>query len=124
MPVTSNRPDSVLDRPLGNGFKLPDLLAEVARHYLERARDGAQASLQDAVASLETIRLGLLRLHAGSGTVGGITQDLTNASEIAGDIERLLEGRSEVEAALKGEGVEPLWSSGSSLSSTQRTDPA
>ena len=27
----------VLSRPLGNGFSLPDLLAEVARHYLSRA---------------------------------------------------------------------------------------
>jgi hypothetical protein len=68
---------------------------------LERARDGAQVRLRDAVASLETIRLGLLRLHAGSGTVGGITQDLTNASDLAADIERLLEGRSEVELALR-----------------------
>ena len=84
----------------------PDLRVQrdQVKHDLERARDGAQARLQDAVASLETIRLGLLRLHAGSGTVGGITQDLTNAIEIAGDIERLLEGRSEVELALKGAG--------------------
>ncbi len=72
---------------------------------LERARDGAQTRLQDAVASLETIRLGLLRLHAGSGTVGGITQDLTNASEIATDIELLLEGHTEVEMALKERGA-------------------
>jgi DNA-binding NtrC family response regulator len=29
--------ENVLGRPLGDGFKLQDLLAEVARHYLERA---------------------------------------------------------------------------------------
>ena len=31
----------VLDRALGNGFSLPDLLAEVARHYLARAMEDA-----------------------------------------------------------------------------------
>jgi len=31
----------VLGRPLGDGFKLKDLLAEVARHYLERAMEQA-----------------------------------------------------------------------------------
>ena len=31
----------VLDRPLGTGFDLPELLAEVARHYLKRALDEA-----------------------------------------------------------------------------------
>ena len=29
----------VLDRPLGGGFSLPDLLSDVARHYLGRAMD-------------------------------------------------------------------------------------
>ena len=97
----SNRAASVVSNP--------DLTVQrdQVKDDLERARDGAQTRLQDAVASLETIRLGLLRLHAGSGTVGGITQDLTNASEIAGDIERLLEGRSEVELALKRAGEGP-----------------
>jgi serine/threonine-protein kinase len=118
--------DSGFSKRAASVVSNPDLRVQrdQVKDDLERARDGAQVRLQDAVASLETIRLGLLRLHAGSGTVGGITQDLTNASEIAGDIERLLEGRSEVEAALKGAGEEPLSSGGSSLSSTQRTDPA
>jgi len=31
----------VLDRPLGSGLNLPELLAEVARHYLKRALDEA-----------------------------------------------------------------------------------
>ena len=31
----------MLDRALGNGFSLPDLLAEVARHYLARAMEDA-----------------------------------------------------------------------------------
>ncbi|MFC1639930.1 hypothetical protein ACFL3B_04110, partial [Gemmatimonadota bacterium] len=69
---------------------------------LKQARDETQAKLQDVVASLENVRLGLLRMHAGTGTVGGITQSFSKADEIAADIERLLEGRSEVEQALKG----------------------
>jgi hypothetical protein len=71
---------------------------------LEAARDAAQARLQDAVKSLETIRLDLLRLHAGTGQVGGITEDLSKAGELAADLERLLEGREEVERALLREG--------------------
>ena len=74
---------------------------------LQRARDEAQATLQDVVTSLETIRLGLLRMHAGTGTVGGITQSFSKADEIAADIERLLEGRAEVERALSDESEGP-----------------
>jgi serine/threonine-protein kinase len=68
---------------------------------LARARDAAQARLKDAVTALETIRLGLLRMHAGTGAVEGITQDLSEAGEIAADIERLLEGQEEVERVLR-----------------------
>ena len=80
------------DRAVGrNG--LPDDVA--------RARDAAQARLKDAVTALETIRLGLLRMHAGTGAVEGITQNLSEAGEIAADIERLLEGQEEVERVLR-----------------------
>lgn len=37
LPVIGEGETRILDRPLGNGLKLPDLLAEVARHYLARA---------------------------------------------------------------------------------------
>lgn len=69
---------------------------------LKQARDESQTTLQDVVTSLETIRLGLLRMHAGTGTVGGITQSFSKADEIAADIDRLLDARSEVEKALNG----------------------
>jgi hypothetical protein len=82
---------------------------------LQRARDEAQATLQDVVTSLENIRLGLLRMHAGTGTVGGITQSFSKADEIAADIERLLEGRAEVERVLSDE---PEGPSGSDRSSS------
>ena len=54
------------------------------------------------MAALETIRLDLLSMQAGAGTVQSITTDLAAARELSDDIERLLEGQAEVEAALKG----------------------
>ncbi len=70
---------------------LEDLVAE---------RDLVQQRLRDAVAALETIRLNLLRLHAGSGSVQSLSTDLGLAREVAQEIDRLLEGKREVEAEL------------------------
>ncbi|MEE9473928.1 MAG: hypothetical protein V3V82_08085, partial [Acidimicrobiia bacterium] len=111
---------------VASGASHPDMTAQRDHlaEDLEQARDKAQARLQDVVASLETIRLGLLRMHAGTGTVGGITQSFSKADEIAADIERLLEGRSEVELALKGVSEGSSASGGSSPSGAQRTDLA
>jgi hypothetical protein len=97
--------DSGLLKNAGATGSNTDLRAQrdQVKEDLERVRNETQTRLQDAVASLETIRLGLLRLHAGSGTVGGITEDLTNATELAADIERLLGGHSEVERSLREE---------------------
>jgi transcriptional regulator with PAS, ATPase and Fis domain len=36
-PAIAQERDNILTRPLGNGFDLQDLLAQVARHYLARA---------------------------------------------------------------------------------------
>jgi DNA-binding NtrC family response regulator len=38
-PVSSSQKDQekILNRSLGNGFSLPDVLSEVARHYLKKA---------------------------------------------------------------------------------------
>ena len=41
LPAARDRAAAVLDRTLGNGFSLPQLLAEVARHYLARAMEEA-----------------------------------------------------------------------------------
>ena len=41
LPAARDDGREVLDRTLGNGFSLPDLLAEVARHYLARAMEEA-----------------------------------------------------------------------------------
>ena len=67
---------------------------------LSAERDLVQQRLKDAVAALETIRLNLLRLHAGTTTVKSLTTDLGLAREIARDIGRHVEGLREVEESL------------------------
>jgi len=67
---------------------------------LEAERDLVHRRLADAVRALETIRLNLLRLHAGSGSVRSLTTDLGLAREVAADITLLLEGRREIEREL------------------------
>jgi len=68
---------------------------------LEAERELVQARLGDAVRALETIRLNLLRLHAGSGSVRNLTTDLGLARSVAQEIGFLLEGRREVERELR-----------------------
>jgi len=67
---------------------------------LQGERDLVHKRLADAVKALETIRLNLLRLHAGSGSVQSLTTDLGLAREVAADINLLLEGRREIEREL------------------------
>ncbi len=67
------------------------------------ARDATQQRLADAVAALETIRLSLLRMHAGSGSVESVTGDLAAARDVAEDIDRLLEAHTEIDSLLKDE---------------------
>jgi len=69
---------------------------------LSGERDLVQQRLTDAVAALETIRLNLLRLHAGTGTVQSLTTDLGLAREVAREIGAQIEGRLEVERELRG----------------------
>lgn len=67
---------------------------------IKEAQEAAQQRLADAVAALETIRLNLLRMVAGSGSVGGLTADLLAAREVSDAIARLLESRREIETLL------------------------
>ncbi len=67
---------------------------------LSAERDLVQQRLQDAVAALETIRLNLLRLHAGTGTVHSLTTDLGLARELARDIGVQVEAYRVVEQEL------------------------
>jgi serine/threonine-protein kinase len=68
-----------------------------ATEELRQVRDQVRTRLKDAVAALENIRLNLLKLHAGSGTVQSVTTDLGLAREVAADVERLLEAREELD---------------------------
>jgi len=67
------------------------------------ARDAAEGRLSEAVAALETIRLELLRMHAGAGSVASMTADLSSARELSEDIGRVSEAGREVETLLGSE---------------------
>lgn len=64
-------------------------------------RDAVQRQLTEAVTALETIRLNLLRLHAGSVTVEGFTTHLHLAAEMSAEVERLLAAHEEIDAHLQ-----------------------
>jgi hypothetical protein len=68
---------------------------------LEKERDVVQRRLGDAVKALETIRLNLLRLRAGSGSVQNLTTDLGHARDVAQEIGHLLAAEREVEELLR-----------------------
>ncbi|HEU5358572.1 MAG TPA: serine/threonine-protein kinase [Gemmatimonadales bacterium] len=65
------------------------------------ARDAVQQRLADAVGALETIRLNLLRLHAGALTVEGLTTHLNVAAEVSDVVERLVAAQDEIESDLR-----------------------
>jgi hypothetical protein len=67
---------------------------------LTMARNAAKARLGETVAALETIRLDLLRLRAGVGTVDRITADLNAAGDIGAAVDRLLAASEEVDETL------------------------
>jgi serine/threonine-protein kinase len=67
---------------------------------LRAARDAIHTKLADAVGALEMIRLNLLRLHAGSATVAGLTTHLGLAAEVSAGVERLIAAQAEVERSL------------------------
>ena len=70
-----------LQEVLGDGG---DAAASAEYADLRAARDTIHARLGDAVGALETIRLNLLRLHAGSATVAGLTTHLGLAAARVG----------------------------------------
>jgi eukaryotic-like serine/threonine-protein kinase len=67
---------------------------------LRTSRDEVHTRLGMAVGALETIRLNLLRLHAGSLSIEGLTTHLGDAAEVSAQVERLLEAHEEVERSL------------------------
>ena len=57
--------------------------------------------LTGAVGALETIRLNLLRLHAGSAAVEGLTTHIGIAEEVSAEIERMVAAQQDVDATLR-----------------------
>ena len=68
---------------------------------LKDAREATEGHLAEAVASLETIRLGLLRLTTGTGTVERLTTDLAAAADVGDAIDHLMTGMTDVELLLR-----------------------
>jgi len=67
-----------------------------------RGREDTGEQLTATVAALEKLRLALMRLQAGEGSVQDLTLHLERAREIGDNIDRELAGRGEVDAALDG----------------------
>jgi hypothetical protein len=67
---------------------------------VRHARDEVHAKLGEAVGALEMVRLGLLRLHAGSLTVQGFTTNVGLAVEVSEQVERIIAAHGEVERSL------------------------
>jgi len=84
------------------GVVLGDARAKL-RADLTVKRDEAGRRLADAVAALENVRLSLLRLKAGTGTVGDLTEDLTAAQALASAMDTAADARDDVEAFLRRE---------------------
>ena len=68
---------------------------------LSEERTIVHDKLTGAVGALETIRLNLLRLHAGSAAVDGLTTHLGIAEEVSAEIERMVSAREDIDAALR-----------------------
>ena len=82
-------------RELGAGATRDKLVED-----LRSARAQAEQRLADVVSALETVRLGLLRLHAGAGSAESITQDLNAARALGDDVDRLIAGSREADKLL------------------------
>jgi eukaryotic-like serine/threonine-protein kinase len=67
---------------------------------LRAARAAAETRLADVVTALETLRLDLLRLSAGTGSAEGITRALEAARTFSDDADRMIAARREVEESL------------------------
>jgi serine/threonine-protein kinase len=67
---------------------------------LTAERDGVARRLASSVAALENIRLDLLRLRAGAGTVDQLSADLAAARDIGAEVDAALAGQAEVQRLL------------------------
>jgi serine/threonine-protein kinase len=78
---------------------------DAGRTAIERERTRVRAQLQETVAALETLRLGLLRLHAGAMSIEGLTTHLDVAAALSDDVMRLAAAHDDVEQMLRHDAV-------------------
>lgn len=71
------------------------------RADLQSTRDRANARLAASVAALETIRLDLLRLQLGDGSVASVTASIEGAQDVGDDLRAYVDARDEVERTLR-----------------------
>ncbi len=80
--------------------------ASAAREHLERGDAGPWGDrLERAVAAIETLRVGLLRMTAGHAGATTITADLDSARLLAERIDQLMAGLAEVDALLASDDI-------------------
>jgi hypothetical protein len=90
--------------------------AEHARQQVAAGADGAWAErLQQSVAAIDTLRVGLLRMSAGRVEAGSLTADLESARELAERIGYLVEASDDVSSSLRTSGATSLQSSTQAL---------
>ena len=80
--------------------------AEHARQQVAAGAEGAWAArLQESVAAIDTLRIGLLRMSAGRVDAGSFTTDLEAARELAERMGYLLEASDDVASLLDASGT-------------------
>mgnify|MGYP000035222349 CR=1 FL=1 len=78
-----------------------DASSGAAYAEVRATRDQLHARLGEVVSSMETIRLQLLRLHAGTATVQSVTTHLGLAADVSDEVQRLIEAHAEVDRVLR-----------------------
>jgi len=68
---------------------------------VQSERDAVRERLRETVGAMETLRLSLLRLHAGSLSLEAVTTHLDLAAAVSEDVERLIAAQGEVDALLR-----------------------
>jgi hypothetical protein len=92
--------------PPADRAQVPEVPEVVAR--LEKEAEALRAAgrtgeyLVETVAALENLRLSMLKLRAGTGSVGDLTEWLERAREIGDYVDRRIEGEGEVRKFLGG----------------------
>ncbi|MSR05835.1 MAG: serine/threonine protein kinase [Gemmatimonadetes bacterium] len=99
LPNVVNRLEADAQKMRARLEELQELAGDSAE--LRGLRDTVQKRLTDTVTALETVRLGLLRLRSGVGSIESMTTGLVAAREVGDAVERLLAGQKEVEETLR-----------------------